>query len=910
MSHELVYTSAPRGLKPGSRGFCTVLSTQGMPAPLAATLESLSGYRPLFTPADTRAADNPVVWSYLKVSAVGRTIPLLSRIADCGLDYSQRANKLAHHIALDSNELLSGGPANLLRSPGLLRSSWSDEPRVVPPRAIRTETTPPSGICTAWKSITGDAGWAGVLAESFLADPERSVILLFAAGQDILPLFAEAISLLPADQRWNVTFSTYFTSLAPGVKCVWRAMIHDSKEAHESLRQINALRIDLTSSNLGPATGGPLVTAARTGVRPHQPPPRLPPTASAALQPVAVKENAPQGEVVFAEMEYDDQPIEMAAAVPDLPVRMGRVMAGPPQIKPHNIGSSLSPSRGYNSTASMQDFSRKRVYFVAATVLILLVGGLILLLPNRERFSSWLAARHDQTADERKAIGEGGAGEAVKTSEVLKDSMTLGQTKSESETPTVKLAEQPMKNGLGDQPNGAVEADEKKEKEQAGSNTNPPQSSNEDEKTEDNLPEHPAASALSAINAVESEETITTTKAQTSSRPDDDASQQKQVQIPFKAGDKTRLAELEKRSENDELILWAPQWLPLSVTKNAEGKDVKDDLMTIIHGNNTPVASIVSETTALETNKTSYSLVTRKAPEFQSLAWCQVQIGGPSGEITSFINFSLSPSPLDLKIGGTENGVKWKLPSVEYPYKEWHPKLFFKRITIQIGTKAYLLSPMDPGAGEKWILTLADLMNAVRDDIVEEKQQKTFKPKQDFDLHVHIPEDGQAIKLQLFHDDVLITAAKTSLMKELTAAIESATMRPVEIKSMLNKMDKKKLVDEPDELQIFHEKFKQVFDNEKSRRTPAGVDLAQHKKDVQDGLAAATKIKDVIPRAEKLKKYKQDLSEATISGAYFYYEVYSKPVKGESPRKPRRIDVIKFGDAAPDTTKSDKENPQ
>jgi hypothetical protein len=341
MSQELVYTSAPRGLRPGSRGFCTVLSTQGMPAPLAATLEGLSGYRPLFPPADPRAAENPVVWSHLKVSAVGRTIHVLSRIADCGLDYSNRANKLAHHIALDANELLSGGPANLLRSPGLLRSSWSDEPRVVPPKTIRTETTPPLGVCTAWKAMTGDAGWAGVLAESFRADPERIVILLFAPGQDMLPLFAEAISLLPADQRWNATFSTYFTALAPAVKCVWRAMIHDSKEAHESLRLVNALRIDLTSGNLGPAAGGPLVTAARTGVRPHQTPPRLPTAASAVKQQVA-----PQDDVVFAGVEDDDQPIEMAAEVPDLPVRMGRVMGleswrveGMPD---HHLGSMKS----------------------------------------------------------------------------------------------------------------------------------------------------------------------------------------------------------------------------------------------------------------------------------------------------------------------------------------------------------------------------------------------------------------------------------------------------------------------------------------------------------------------------------------------------------------------------------------
>src|SRR4051812_6783587 len=65
---ELLYTSAPKGLKAGSRGFCTVLSTQGMSAPLAAALEGLSGYRPLFAPTDPRHASNPVVHSHLTFS--------------------------------------------------------------------------------------------------------------------------------------------------------------------------------------------------------------------------------------------------------------------------------------------------------------------------------------------------------------------------------------------------------------------------------------------------------------------------------------------------------------------------------------------------------------------------------------------------------------------------------------------------------------------------------------------------------------------------------------------------------------------------------------------------------------------------------------------------------------------------
>lgn len=266
MGQELLYTSAPRGLKPGSRGFCTVLSTHGMPAPLATAVEALSGYRPIYPANDSQAALNPVVYSHLKLQATGRTWHVLSRIADYGLDYSQRANKLAHHVILDNpSEKLSGGPANLLSMPGFMRTEWSGDPKVVDLKPIKHEPSGPSGVCRHWQQMTGDAGWAGVLAESFLKDPDRLVILLFKPGQQILPLIAEAIALLPPEERWNVTFSTYFTGLVTGTTCQWRAILHNSKEAHESLRFVTALRIDLTQSAIGTASGNELVEAARTG---------------------------------------------------------------------------------------------------------------------------------------------------------------------------------------------------------------------------------------------------------------------------------------------------------------------------------------------------------------------------------------------------------------------------------------------------------------------------------------------------------------------------------------------------------------------------------------------------------------------------------------------------------------------
>jgi hypothetical protein len=264
VSHELLYTSAPKGLKPGSKGFCTVVCTQGMPPPLSTALESLSAYRPVYPAGDRNSVSNPVVWSHVKLNAGGRAYHVLSRIADFGLDFSQRGNKLAHHIALEPSELVACGPAAVLEVPGTMDRSWNGQPRLLPAgRPLRSVSRPPA-ICNAWWTLAGDAGWAGEVAESFLQTPDRPVYIEFAPGMDLLPLMDEAIGLLPADRRWDVTFSTYFTSLPPGVTCAWRGVLSGSPEAVQVREISRALYINLCEP-VRAATGGNLVQLARIG---------------------------------------------------------------------------------------------------------------------------------------------------------------------------------------------------------------------------------------------------------------------------------------------------------------------------------------------------------------------------------------------------------------------------------------------------------------------------------------------------------------------------------------------------------------------------------------------------------------------------------------------------------------------
>ena len=85
MSHEIVYTSAPEGLKPGARGFCIVVATDGTARNLVERLEGLSGYSHAFLPPDPRAAQNPINYSHLILKVGGQEYHVLSRIADAGL---------------------------------------------------------------------------------------------------------------------------------------------------------------------------------------------------------------------------------------------------------------------------------------------------------------------------------------------------------------------------------------------------------------------------------------------------------------------------------------------------------------------------------------------------------------------------------------------------------------------------------------------------------------------------------------------------------------------------------------------------------------------------------------------------------------------------------------------------------
>lgn len=270
MTFELMYTSAERGLALGSHGFCTVVSTQGMQPSFVTALESLSGYRHL----QLANASNPVVWSHVRLKVDGRTTSVLSRVADYGKDYSGRSNKLAHHLAVATTEQTLARPAWLLRQPNFLQATWDGQTRkLTSGRPIPRTNPPPPQASAHWKQTTGDAGWAGIVADELITHPTRSVYIIIKPDCDALPLIDEVSALLPLDSAWDLTFTSFYTSIPKNADCQLRFVLQGTREAEEA-RKSSTTCIDLESlerSPEQPTNDSAYVRFARTGNATHRP---------------------------------------------------------------------------------------------------------------------------------------------------------------------------------------------------------------------------------------------------------------------------------------------------------------------------------------------------------------------------------------------------------------------------------------------------------------------------------------------------------------------------------------------------------------------------------------------------------------------------------------------------------------
>jgi hypothetical protein len=203
MPLQLIFTSAPQGLTPGRSGYCTVARHRAVPDRLAQLLESVG------TPHERPEGET---FTFRMLEAGGGRWCVLSRFVARGLDYTQRDNRLAHHLifSLEEAAVLPPPAAIAGRWKGW-RNEWSGAPTWLEgeDRPLQLESQTPLTPAITWREDTGTgakAAWlinaSGPAAVGLLNPPE---ILR------LLRLLAEASALL-GKSAWAATFTTDATT--------------------------------------------------------------------------------------------------------------------------------------------------------------------------------------------------------------------------------------------------------------------------------------------------------------------------------------------------------------------------------------------------------------------------------------------------------------------------------------------------------------------------------------------------------------------------------------------------------------------------------------------------------------------------------------------------------------------------
>ena len=244
--YELVNTSVPNGLIPGTHGFATVAMTKGMPDVIRTRVENYCAY-PHRTSAHDGSyfTDNPVNWFHLALPNGGHVI---GRTAPSDFDYTGRTNRLARTIVFKSGEMpVAGGVAALGIAGSLLLEKWSGEPRMLQPdkalaakffAADRGGDPRPRN----WIALFGDRGEelarrTAILVAQNAAGRGKSLYFKTstkwdADGTKLLGLFGDLIDLMPEGISQLVTFST-FSPCVPGSTVCHLRGIYDKDNAFE-----------------------------------------------------------------------------------------------------------------------------------------------------------------------------------------------------------------------------------------------------------------------------------------------------------------------------------------------------------------------------------------------------------------------------------------------------------------------------------------------------------------------------------------------------------------------------------------------------------------------------------------------------------------------------------------------------
>ena len=259
MPLQLIFTSARQGLVPGRSGFCTVARHRAMPDRLAQLLETLG------TPHEGTAG---ATLTFRLLEASGQRWYVLSRFVARGLDYTQRDNRLAHHLAFTQEEaMVLPPPAALAYRWDGWKDEWAGEPTWLEGETKPLVLKPGPALTPAatWRQATGTGAKAAWLVDA--TGPAEVALLNGPDLETTLRLLAESAALL-GKSAWAATFTT--TAAASGAEGFrWCVGVAPGRT-----------EIDLATAADQPAPTGDLARAAAMGV---------PATAPAAASPTARK---------------------------------------------------------------------------------------------------------------------------------------------------------------------------------------------------------------------------------------------------------------------------------------------------------------------------------------------------------------------------------------------------------------------------------------------------------------------------------------------------------------------------------------------------------------------------------------------------------------------------------------------
>ncbi len=367
MAQELVYTSSPKGIKAGSCGFCTVAYTEGMAFNHATLLEAYSAYLPVYQVFDDNAHLNPVSFSHYRYSTGANTIDIVSRVCYAGLDYTKRSNKIAHHIILEPAELSQSGPADFIRLFSDSKSfieSWHKDPEILKQKILNEKIQKIKSLASpfrksdSWKKVAGNEAWSAVLADAYLRDKNKASFVIFDperhSDSDRLSLIEESLMLLPPEDRWQLTFNTYFSALPQGTKCAWRFCVRNSDALKDARRTPGTVVIDLNNLDqklLANIKNSDLINFARSDEDPHK---KSPASTS--------KTDRPKNQTLSLEDELSEKTEDLRSP-PIAPKKDGL------RIQRPNYSRSDSSSRNYQQK---KDSTSKFPYPQVAIVLLVL----------------------------------------------------------------------------------------------------------------------------------------------------------------------------------------------------------------------------------------------------------------------------------------------------------------------------------------------------------------------------------------------------------------------------------------------------------------------------------------------------------------------------------------------------------